>query len=142
MFSLELGTGRAFTNPHSFEKASGRYGAYCEVAAARAVYLLPPGPCSGAGKNRSSRTSSTASQEMEPLARPRERLVHIGGFQYPEAAHVLLGLGVWPIGDGHRTIRLLPHHLCVAGLGNAAQANFLTPAAIISLIAWLVDFGN
>src|SRR5580700_8866358 len=33
------------------------------------------------------------------LARPRECLVHIGGFQYPETAHVLLGLGVWPIGD-------------------------------------------
>src|SRR5262249_35388578 len=43
------------------------------------------------------------------LARPRECLVHIGGFQYPETAHVLLGLGVWPIGDEHRTIRLLPH---------------------------------
>src|SRR5215831_11225462 len=40
------------------------------------------------------------------LARPRECLVHIGGFQYPETAHVLLGLGVWPIGDEHRTIRL------------------------------------
>src|SRR6266568_1187842 len=38
-----------------------------QVAAARALYLLPPGPCSGAGKNRSSRTSPTASQEMEPL---------------------------------------------------------------------------
>ena len=30
-------------------------------------------------------------------------------------AHVLLGLGVWPISDEHRTIRLLPHRLCVAG---------------------------
>src|SRR5262245_6123971 len=55
------------------------------------------------------------------LARPRERLVHIGGFQYPETAHVLLGLGVWPIGDEHRTIRLLPHRLCVAGRGNSAS---------------------
>src|SRR6266851_5856437 len=34
---------------------------------AHLVYLLPPGPCSGAGKNRSSRTSPTASQEMAPL---------------------------------------------------------------------------
>src|SRR5262245_55596877 len=53
-------------------------------------------------------------------ARPRECLVHIGGFQYPETAYVLLGLGVWPIGDEHRTIRLLPHRLCVAGRGNSA----------------------
>src|SRR5262245_63025968 len=44
----------------------------------------------------------------------------MGGFQYPETAHVLLGLGVWPIGDEHRTIRLLPHRLCVAGRGNSA----------------------
>src|SRR5499427_2348129 len=55
------------------------------------------------------------------LARPRECLVHIGGFQYPETAHVLLGLGVWPIGDEHRTIRLLPYRLCVAGWGNSAS---------------------
>src|SRR5262249_9688123 len=54
------------------------------------------------------------------LARPRECLVHIGGFQYPETAHVLLGVGVWPIGDEHRTISLLPHRLCVAGRGNSA----------------------
>src|SRR5499427_4806540 len=54
------------------------------------------------------------------LARPRECLVHIGGFQYPETAYVLLGLGVWPIGDEHRTIRLLPHRLCAAGRGNSA----------------------
>src|SRR2546423_14145065 len=48
------------------------------------------------------------------LARPRECLVHIRSFQYPETAHVLLGLGVWPIGDEHLTVRLLPHRLCVA----------------------------
>src|SRR5215469_4649054 len=54
------------------------------------------------------------------LARPRECLLHIGGFQYPETAHVLLGLGVWPIGDEYRAIRLLPHRLCVAGPGNSA----------------------
>src|SRR5215467_8973244 len=46
------------------------------------------------------------------LARPRECLVHVGGFQYPETAYVLLGLSVRPIGDEHRTIRLLPHRLC------------------------------
>src|SRR5215472_13897114 len=39
------------------------------------------------------------------LARPRECLVHIGGFQYPETSHMLLGLGEWPIGNEHRTIR-------------------------------------
>src|SRR6266850_1015195 len=55
------------------------------------------------------------------LARPRQRLVHIGSFQYPETAHMLLGLDVWPIGDEHRTISLLPHRLCVAGRGNSAS---------------------
>src|SRR5712692_9610435 len=55
------------------------------------------------------------------LTRPRQRLVHIGSFQYPETAHMLLGLGVWPIGDEHRTIRLLPHRLGVAGGGNSAS---------------------
>src|SRR5215468_10110229 len=54
------------------------------------------------------------------LARPRECLVHIGGFQYPETAYVLLGLGVRPVGDEHRTIRLLPHRLCAAGRGDSA----------------------
>src|SRR5215467_10606341 len=54
------------------------------------------------------------------LARPRECLVHIGGFQYPETAYVLLGLSVRPIGDEHRTIRLLPHRLCVGGRGDSA----------------------
>src|SRR3569832_2083364 len=32
------------------------------------------------------------------LARPRECLVHISGFKYPETAHVLLGLQVRPVG--------------------------------------------
>src|SRR5262249_55194789 len=54
------------------------------------------------------------------LARPRECLIEISGFQYPKTAHVLLGLSVWPIGDKHRTIRLFLHRLCVAGRGNAA----------------------
>src|SRR5258705_1562726 len=34
---------------------------------------------------------------------------------------MLLGLRVWPIGDEHRTVRLLPHRLCVAGRGNSAS---------------------
>ena len=48
-------------------------------------------------------------------------LIWTSSFQYPETAHVLLGLDVWPIGDEHRTIRLLPHRLCVAGRGNSAS---------------------
>jgi len=47
---------------------------------------------------------------------------------------MLLGLDVWPIGDEHRTIRLLPHRLCVAGR-EIPQANFLAPAAIISRLS-------
>src|ERR1700689_5289281 len=54
------------------------------------------------------------------LARPRECLVHIGAFQYPKPTHMLLGLGVRPVGDQHRTIWLSPHGLCVAGRGNSA----------------------
>src|SRR3979490_3447379 len=55
------------------------------------------------------------------LARPHQRLVHIRSLQKAKTAHMLLGLGVWPIGDEHRTIRLLPHRLCVAGRGNSAS---------------------
>src|ERR1041384_4616150 len=55
------------------------------------------------------------------LARPCECLFNIGSFQNPETANVFLGLGVWPIGDEHRTISLLPHRLCVAGRGNSAS---------------------
>src|ERR1700752_3000398 len=54
------------------------------------------------------------------LARPRECLVHIGGFQYPKSAHVLLGLDVRSIGDEHLAVGLLPHRLCVGGRGNPA----------------------
>jgi hypothetical protein len=54
------------------------------------------------------------------LARPRECLVHIGGFQHPETAYMLLGFGVRPVGDEHRAVGLLPHRLCVAGRGNPA----------------------
>jgi hypothetical protein len=47
-------------------------------------------------------------------------LIQIGRFQNPETAHVLLGLGVRPIGDEHRAVALLPHCLRVGGRGNAA----------------------
>lgn len=54
------------------------------------------------------------------LARPRQRLVHIGGFKYPETAYVLLGLGVRPVGDEHLAVGLDPQRLGVAGRGKAA----------------------
>src|ERR1700731_819973 len=53
------------------------------------------------------------------LARPRECLVHIGAFQYPKSAQVLLGLGVWSVGDEHFTIGLPPQRLRAARRGNA-----------------------
>src|SRR6516225_463871 len=54
------------------------------------------------------------------LLRPCECLIHIGGFQYPKSAHVLLGLGVRPVGDEHLAVGLLSQRLCVGGWGNAA----------------------
>src|SRR5580704_12033712 len=54
------------------------------------------------------------------LLRPCECLIQIGGFQYPESAHVLLGLGVRPVGDEHPAVRLLPQRLRVGGRGNTA----------------------
>src|SRR5215831_19852244 len=54
------------------------------------------------------------------LARPRQRLVHISGFKYPETAYVLLGLGVRPVGDENLAVGLGPQRLGVAGRGKAA----------------------
>src|SRR5215467_10555705 len=54
------------------------------------------------------------------LLRPCKSLIQIGGFQYPESAHVLLGLGVRPVGDEHPAVGLLPQRLRVGGRGNAA----------------------
>src|SRR5215472_5343798 len=54
------------------------------------------------------------------LLRPGKCLIEIGGFQYPESAHVLLGLGVWPVGDEHPAVGLLPQRLRVGGWRNAA----------------------
>src|SRR5580698_316878 len=48
------------------------------------------------------------------LAPPRQRLVQVGGVQYPKTANVLLGLEVRPVGDEHRTTRLRPQRLRVA----------------------------
>src|ERR1043165_3750781 len=53
--------------------------------------------------------------------RPCQRLVDISAFQYPETSNVFLGLGVRPIGDEHRTARLLPQRLSFAGRGNSAS---------------------
>src|SRR6266702_1484372 len=55
------------------------------------------------------------------LLRPCQRLVHIGAFQYPQSAHVLLGLGVRPVGDEHLAAGLGPQRLGAAGRGNAAR---------------------
>src|SRR5579863_2544667 len=54
------------------------------------------------------------------LLRPSECLVHIGAFQYPKSAHVLLGLGVRPVGDEHLAVGLLSQRLGVGNRGNAA----------------------
>src|ERR1041384_8527110 len=53
------------------------------------------------------------------LLRPCKCLIQIGGFQYPESAHVLLGLDVWPVGDEHPAVRLLPQRLRLGGRGHA-----------------------
>src|SRR6266480_4739159 len=92
------------------------YGAYSEVAAARLFRCCLRVRVEKKLAHLAGRIAGDGT-----LARPRQRLVHIGSFQYPETAHMLLGLGVWPIGDEHRTIRLLPHRLCVAGRGNSAS---------------------
>src|SRR5205085_12425845 len=47
-------------------------------------------------------------------------LIQIGSFQYPESAHVLLGLGVRSVGDEHPAVGLLPQRLRFGGGGNAA----------------------
>src|SRR6187402_2813524 len=54
------------------------------------------------------------------LLRPCQCLIHIGGFQYPKSANVLLGLGVRPVGDENLAVALLSHSPCVGGRGNAA----------------------
>src|SRR5438132_11571362 len=45
------------------------------------------------------------------ILRPCQRLVDISAFQYPESAHVLLGLGVRPVGYEHLAVGLLPPRL-------------------------------
>jgi hypothetical protein len=45
------------------------------------------------------------------LARPRQRLVDISGFKYPETADVLLGFDVRPVADEHFAVGLGPQRL-------------------------------
>src|SRR5579864_714765 len=54
------------------------------------------------------------------LLRPCKCLIQIGRFQYPESAHVLLGLGVRSVGDQHPAVGLLPQRLRAGGRGNPA----------------------
>src|SRR2546430_2612332 len=51
------------------------------------------------------------------LAPPRQRLVHISGFQDPKTAYVLLGLQVRAVGDEHLAVGMGPQRL---GLAQAA----------------------
>src|SRR5262249_32294529 len=52
--------------------------------------------------------------------RPRKCLIQIGGLQYPESAHVLLGLGVRSVSDQHLAIAPLAQRLRISGRGNTA----------------------
>jgi hypothetical protein len=64
----------------------------------------------------------------------RAHEVHVSAFQYPKPADVFLGLKVRSVGDEDSAIGLRSQGLC----GPKAQPNFLTPAAIISLLsAWI-----
>src|SRR5437667_9822345 len=55
------------------------------------------------------------------LARPRQCLVQVSGFQYQKTAYVLLGLQVRPVGDEHLAIGLRPQRFRVAGTGEATS---------------------
>src|ERR1700735_3810168 len=55
------------------------------------------------------------------LAGPRQRLVHVSGFQNPEAANVLLGFQIGAIGDERFTVGLPPHRLRLARRAKAAS---------------------
>jgi aspartate carbamoyltransferase catalytic subunit len=69
--------------------------------------------------------------------RPCQRLLDVSAFQYPESAHVLLGLGVRLVGDEHLAVGRARSVFSLL-TGEIPQANFLTPAAIISrLSAWI-----
>src|SRR5262249_17901387 len=60
--------------------------------------FAPPGPWFGSREKKKLAPLARRIAGDGTLTRPRECLVHISGFQYPEAADVLLGLRVWPIG--------------------------------------------
>src|SRR6516164_8281907 len=101
------------------------------------VYLLPPGPCVGAGKKRSSRTSPTASQEMEPL-RAHAGASSISAHSSIQNPPMCSLVSVY----GPSVTTTLPSRcfrtVFALAAGEIPQANFLTPAAIISrLSAWI-----
>src|SRR5581483_9644600 len=101
------------------------------------VYLLPPGPSSGAGKNRSSRTSPGTSQAMAAF------------FAHASASSILAASSIQnpPMCSlvsvyGPSVISTLPlgclRSVFALAAGEMPQANFLTPAAINSrLSAWI-----
>ena len=56
------------------------------------------------------------------FASPRERLVHVSGFNYPEAAaHVLLGLKLRPVGEDHPCTRFLRNDFALPAGSKAAS---------------------
>src|SRR5262249_7223012 len=63
-------------------------------AVGQAVYLLPPGSLFRSREKKKLAHLAHRIAGDGTLARPRECLVYIGGFQYPETSHVLFGLGV------------------------------------------------
>src|ERR1041384_3196148 len=93
---------------------------HCSLPSRAEKKLAPPARRGGGEKNPLPPPARRIACDGT-LARPCECLFNIGSFQNPETANVFLGLGVWPIGDEHRTISLLPHRLCVAGRGNSAS---------------------
>lgn len=57
------------------------------------------------------------------LAPPLERLVQVSDFQHPKAAHLLLGVEVWPVGHENFAIGLRPQRPRAAWGVQAANEN-------------------
>src|SRR6185436_1642133 len=95
------------------------------------------GPCSGAGKNRSSRTSPTASQVMAPLRAhaSASSILAASSIQKPPMCSLVSVYGP--------SVTSTVPSVCFCTVfalpaGEIPHANFLTPAAIISrLSAWI-----
>jgi hypothetical protein len=56
-------------------------------------------------------------------------LIQIAGFQNPETAHLLFGLGVWPIGDEHRTSEQIPQATQKGICADASHSYWLSDEA-------------